>query len=35
MDGATWFMLGFYIVGIGGIAIWPLIHSLHDKNGWS
>ena len=24
-----------YIVGIGGIAIWTLIHSLHDKNGWS
>lgn len=35
MDGATWFMLAFYILGIGGVAVWTLVHSLHDKNGWN
>lgn len=32
MDGATWFMLGFYVIGIGGVAIWTLVHSLNDKD---
>ena len=35
MDGATWFMLGFYVIGIGGVAIWTLGHSLNDKDSWN
>ena len=35
MDGATWFMLGVYIIGIGGIAIWTLVHSLRIKDNWN
>lgn len=33
MDMATWIMLGFYIIVIGGVSVWALLRCLKN-NQW-